>query len=144
VLYFEPKGHGTNIPRALHFLNGVTRRRAVTFLVSDFMADDYEVPLRIANRRHDIIAVTITDPREEELPDVGLIAVRDAESGRETLVDTSDKAVRVAYAKEAIARARNRDQAFQRTRVDAIRVRTDRSYVDEIYRFFRMRERRYA
>ncbi len=144
ALYFKPKGRGTNIPRALHFLNGVTRRRAVTFLVSDFMADDYETPLRIANRRHDIIAVSITDPREEQLPNIGLIAVCDAESGRETVVDTGDKSVRDAYAKEAAARARARDQVFQRTRVDAIRVRTDKPYVEEIYRFFRMRERRYA
>ena len=85
VLYFKPKGRGTNIPEALHFLNGVTKRRAVAFLVSDFMEDDYEIPLRIANKRHDIIAVTVTDPREEELPDVGLINVQDAETGSSIL-----------------------------------------------------------
>lgn len=144
VLFFEPEGRGTNIPEALHFLNGVTKRRAVAFLVSDFMETDHETPLRIANRRHDIIAVTVTDPREEELPNVGLINVRDAESGKEVMVDTSDRTVRRAYADAASKRARDRDEIFQRTRVDAIHVRTDESYIEEIYRFFRMRERRYA
>ena len=144
ILFFEPKKKGTNIPEALHFLNGVTKRRTVTFLVSDFMAADFEMPLRIANKRHDVIAVTVTDPREETLPNVGLVCVQDAESGRETLVDSSDSAVREAYAKAAKQRAEERDRLFRRTRVDAIHIRTDRPYVDEIYRFFRMRERRYA
>ncbi len=144
VLYFDPKGTATNIPGALQFLNGVTRRRAVAFLVSDFMADGYETALRVANRRHDMIAVSVTDPREESLPDVGYVAVRDAETGREVLVDTSEKAVREEYAKAARARAGKRDTTFQRTRVDAIHVRTDRPYIEELYRFFRMRERRYA
>lgn len=144
VLYFQPRGTRTNIPGALHFLNRVTTRRAVAFLVSDFMAGDYEVPLRIANRRHDMIAVSVTDPREETLPDVGLVSMRDTETGRETLVNTSDATVRKQYALAARERANTRNQIFQRTRVDAINVRTDRPYVAEIYRFFRMRERRYA
>lgn len=144
VLFFQPKGTGTDIPRALRFLDGVTTRRAVAFLVSDFMAENYEVPLRLANRRHDVIAISVSDPREETLPDVGFAAVRDTETRRETLIDTSDPAVRKAYEKEASERAKRRDQVFQRTRVDAIHVRTDRPYVPELYRFFRMRERRYA
>lgn len=144
ILYFEPRGRGTDIPAALHFMNGVTRRRAVAFLVSDFMDQDCEVALLIANKRHDVIAVTVTDPREEALPDVGLLNVRDAESGRETLVDTGDAAVRRAYAREATKRARYRDEVFLRTHVDAIHVRTDGSYIDEIRKFFRMRERRFT
>jgi uncharacterized protein (DUF58 family) len=144
VLYYEPKGTKTNIPGALRFLNGVTKRRAVAFLVSDFMANDYEIPLRIANKRHDVIAVSVTDPREEMLPEVGLVSVRDAETGRETLVNTNDAEVRTRYAKAAMARDKARKDIFQRTRVDSIAVRTDKNYVDEIYKFFRMRERRYA
>lgn len=144
VLYFTPAQKGTNIPAALRFLNGVTTRRAVAFLVSDFMAEDYEMALRIANRRHDLIAVSVTDPREEALPDVGLLAVRDPETGAEALVDTSNQRVRQEYTQAAVARAKRRDRIFQRTRVDAIHVRTDQPYVPEIYRFFRMRERRYA
>jgi uncharacterized protein (DUF58 family) len=142
VLFFEPKRRGTNIPAALHFLNNVTKRRAVVFLVSDYMAQGYEPALRIANRRHDVIGVVVSDPREEQLPDVGLASVRDAETGREVLVDTSDKGMRQRYAEAARQRARERQQIFQRTRVDSIFVRTDRPYINEIHRFFRMRERR--
>ena len=144
VLYFKPKGVGTDIPEALHFLNGVTKRRAVAFLVSDFMEADHEPALRIANKRHDVIAVTVTDPREEELPNVGLVHVRDAETGREVLVDSSNARVRREYAEAAAKRAKERDEIFRRTRVDSIHVRTDRDYIDEIYRFFRMREMRHA
>jgi uncharacterized protein (DUF58 family) len=144
VLYHAPHGMGTNIPGALRFLNGVTNRRAVVFLLSDFMADDYEVFLRVANRRHDIISVVVTDPREEQLPEVGLISLCDAETGRETLVDTSDRKLRERYALAAREHAQRREQLFQRSGVDALHVRTDRPYVEEIYRFFRMREKRYA
>jgi uncharacterized protein (DUF58 family) len=144
VLYFEPKGRGTNIPAALHFMNGVTKRRAVTFLVSDFMEDNYEMPLRVANRRHDVIAVAVSDPRESDLPDVGLVSVVDAETGKEALVNTSDPHVRDRYAKESQQRVVRRDDILRRTRVDMIPVSTDGSYVQELHRFFRMRERRLA
>jgi uncharacterized protein (DUF58 family) len=144
VLYFEPKGLGTNIPEALTFLNRVTRRRAVTFLVSDFMAEGYDAMLRVANRRHDVIAVTVTDPREEALPNVGLASLRDAETGKEMLIDTSDPHVRKQYARNAKRRANDRDETLRRAGVDMIHVRTDQSYVQELYRFFRMRERRLA
>lgn len=144
VLYFEPTGRKTDIPAALHYLNNVIRRKAVVFLVSDYMAEGYETALRIANRRHDLIAVDVSDPREETLPNVGLVAVRDAETGRETLVDTAVPSVRAAYEKTARERAAQRDEIFKRTKVDAMHVRTDGSYVDELYRFFRMRERRMA
>lgn len=142
VLCHEPQGRGTDIPAALHYLNNVTRRRAVVFLVSDFMAENYETALRLANKRHDVIAVAVTDPREEELPDVGLASLRDAETGREVLVDTGDARVRRAYSDLAAARAQARDERFRRTRVDAMYVRTDQPYVNEIHRFFRMREKR--
>lgn len=144
VLLFKPARRGTNIPGALHFLNGVTTRRAVAFLVSDFMETDHEDALRIANKRHDVVAVSVTDPREETLPKVGLVYARDSETDREVLVNTNDPEVRKEYAARARARQGARDAVFLRTRVDAIHVRTDRPYADELYRFFRMRERRYA
>ena len=144
ILYLEPKGRGTDIARALDFLNNVIRGRAVVFVVSDFMAVGYETALCMANRRHDVIAAAIADPREEVLPNAGLIAVCDAETGRETLVDTGDAVVRAAYAQAARERAEERSDIFRRARVDVLSIRTDRSYVDEIYRFFRMRERRLA
>ena len=142
VLYFEPKRKGTDIPKALHYLNNVIRRKAVVFLVSDFMADNYETALRVANRRHDVVAITVTDPREHILPDVGLVAVRDAETGRETLVNTSDARLRAAYEKETRAMLQKRDEILRRNRVDTMHTSTDTPYVEEIYRFFKMRERR--
>jgi uncharacterized protein (DUF58 family) len=144
VLYFSPKGRGTNIPEALHFLNGVTRRKSVAFIVSDFMADDYEPALRIANKRHDVIAVAVTDPREETLPDVGLVNVRDAETGREAMVNTADPKLRSLYELRACKRAESRALIFKRNRVDSIDVRTDTPYISEIHRFFKMRERRHG
>lgn len=144
VLYFEPKGVGTNIPGALHYLNSVTTRRAVVFLFSDFMAEGYESALKIANKRHDVIGVCVEDPRETELPDVGLVSLQDAETGRQVVVDTSKRSVRDAYAKAGRDRAKKREEIFRKTKVDSMRVTTNASYVDELYRFFRMREKRLA
>jgi uncharacterized protein (DUF58 family) len=144
VLFFKPKNRGTNIPEALHYLNGVIKRRATVFVVSDFMADGYETVLRIANKKHDMIAVAVSDPREGELPNVGLAALRDPETGEEVLVDTSDARVRTAYTVAARQREEARDAIFSRTRVDAIHISTDRPYIQEIHRFFRMRSRRKA
>ncbi len=144
VLYFQPERQGTNIPAALRFLNRVARRRAVTFLVSDFLTPGYEDALRLANRRHDVIAIEVSDPRESELADVGLISVRDPETGDEVLADTRDRRLRKQYEAEAARRNHERAQVFARTRVDSIQVRTGESYVKELYRFFRMRERRYG
>lgn len=144
VLAFEPRHTGTNIPEALHYLNGVVRRRAVVFVVSDFMDEGYENALRVASKRHDLIAVPVTDPREETLPDAGLIAVRDPETGRELIRDTSDRRVRDDYAKAARLRAARRNEIFRRNAIDTMNIRTDSPYLDVVYRFFRMRERRMA
>lgn len=144
VLYFQPSKKGTNIPAALRFMNGVSSRRTVTFLISDFLAEDYETPLRIAGRRHDVIAVVLEDPREKTLVDAGLVSLVDAETGKEVLLDTSDAKVRKKYEALANRKFAERDERLRRTRVDTIHLRTDRPYVQELYRFFRMRERRLA
>jgi uncharacterized protein (DUF58 family) len=144
VLYHEPYRSGTDIGSALRYLDRVTTRRSVVFLVSDFMTEGYEQMLRIANKRHDVIAVKVTDPREETLPDVGLIRLEDAETGETMLVDTSDESVRRGYAGES---ARRRDMLRKTMRsmgLDSIDVRTDRPYVEPLIRFFRLRERRMA
>jgi uncharacterized protein (DUF58 family) len=144
VLAFNPKHAGTNIPEALHYLSSVVRRRAVVFLVSDFMDEGYEDALRIASKRHDLIGVAVTDPREETLPDAGLIAMRDPETGRELIRDSSDSQVRDAYAKAARIRTARRTEIFRRNAIDSMNIRTDSPYLDVVYRFFRMRERRMA
>jgi uncharacterized protein (DUF58 family) len=144
VLYYEPRRAKTDIAAALHYLNNVIRRRAVVFLLSDFMADNYEAPLRIAAKRHDLIAVTVDDPREAELPDVGLISIRDAESGQELLVDTSDARTRKRYAEAARKRRQERDALLRRNKIDTIALSTAAPYADQLYKFFRMREKRSA
>ncbi|NLN94498.1 MAG: DUF58 domain-containing protein [Candidatus Hydrogenedens sp.] len=144
VLYFQPKGTATNITTALNYLNRVMRRRAVVFLVSDFMDEGYEDALRVTAKRHDVIAVSVTDPREMTLPDVGRVALADAETGREILINTSDRRLRENYARKAREEAAARDEIFRRNRIDSLSLSTDRSYVDELYRFFKMRERRRA
>ena len=142
VLYFTPRGRGTDVAKALGYLNSVIHRKAVVFLVSDFMTEGYETALRVAARRHDVIAITISDPRESALPDIGRISVRDAETGRETLVNTSDPRVREAYEQEAERRIARRNEILRRNRVDVMHATTEKPYIEEIYRFFKMRERR--
>lgn len=144
VLYFKPKGVKTDIATALHYLNRVTKRRAVVFLISDFMAEGYETALRIASRRHDLIAATVDDPREATLPDVGLVSVRDSETGKEALVDTSDPAAQKIYREAAEKRIQERSELFRRNKIDVIPLITEGEYIDQLYKFFRMREKRSA
>jgi uncharacterized protein (DUF58 family) len=142
ALYFKPKGRGTDIAGALQFLDNVTTRRAVTFIISDFFAEEFKRPLTIANKKHDVVAVTITDPRELELPKVGLVELADAEKGRFQLVDTSSGRLRESYAKRARAIVEARARLFASTNVDHIDIVTDRPYIDAFVKFFRIRRRR--
>jgi uncharacterized protein (DUF58 family) len=142
VLYFHPQHRGTDIGLALEYLHTISRRHAVSFLISDFLATGYEKPLRIANRRHDIIPVSIMDRREAELPRVGLLRLQDLESGTTVVIDTSSAAVRRAYQQRQTAVVAQRQQLFQSLGIDAIEVRTDEPYINPMMRFFRRRERR--
>lgn len=142
ALYFEPEGKGTDISGALEHLNKVTNRRAVTFIISDFYARDFKQPLSIANKRHDIVALSITDPRELELTDIGIINLEDAETGESRLVDTSSYAVRRAYTANSFRMFEDRQRLFRLINVDHIDIRTDVPYLQSLYTFFRMRERR--
>lgn len=142
LLYHEPQRRGTDIAEALTFLNRVTTRKSVCFLVSDFLAEGYEPALRVARRRHDLIPIVITDPRETELPAVGFLELEDAETGEVLLVDTSNPTLRRRYAELATARTDARTTLFRRMDTDAIEIRTDRPYVEPLVRFFRKRQRR--
>ena len=142
LLYHEPRGTGTDIAEALAFLSRVTTRKCVCFLLSDFICANYETALSIARRRHDLVALTITDPRERELPAAGLVELEDPESGGRMLVDTSSRRVRAAFAAQAQAAQLARQTTFRRIQLDALDLRTDESYVEPLIRFFRQRERR--
>ncbi|MBN2564520.1 MAG: DUF58 domain-containing protein [Candidatus Eisenbacteria bacterium] len=142
LLYFEPEGKGTDIPLALDYLSNVVRRHAIVFLVSDFLAKGYEKSLSVANRRYDLIAINISDPREQAFPGVGLIELGDAETGERMTVDTSDRRFIERLTEELARRREQRQQTFRRLGVDSISVSTDRPYVEPLERFFRMRARR--
>jgi len=142
VLYFQPEGAGTDISLALDYLNRVTRRRSIAFLVSDFEADGYEKALTIANKRHDMIAVMVKDPRERDLPPVGLINLRDAETGEDCLVDTSDTNLRRQFREEEERKEEATVKLLRGGGIDLMRVSTDQPYVPELMRFFKRRERK--
>lgn len=142
LLYHEAKGSGTDIAGVFDHLNRVTRRRCVVFVVSDFQTGGYERPMAIARRRHDVIPITVTDRREIELPDVGLIELVDAETGETVVVDTSSKALRRRYSADAVVAATERDRTFRRNKIDAIDVMTGESFVEPLTRFFRARKAR--
>jgi uncharacterized protein (DUF58 family) len=142
VLYHQPVGSKTDITAALEHLNRTVKRRAVVFVVSDFQAGGYDDALRIARRRHDVIPIVVTDPREMELPDVGLIELFDGETGETVLVDSSSRTVRDGYAMLMRRLAEQRDGALRSMAIDSIHVRTGESFVDPLTRFFRAREKR--
>ncbi len=142
LLYHESTGSGTDIAAAIEHLNRVTTRRSVVFLVSDFQASDYEGPLRVARRRHDLIPITIVDPREMALPNVRFVELYDAETGQTVTVDTTSRRFREQYAARAESSADRRRQTFRSMDVDSIQVTTGEPFVEPLTRFFRAREAR--
>lgn len=142
ILAFQPQGIGTNIAGALEYLSRVIKRKSVVFLVSDFLSNGYQKPLRIANNKHDIIAMKITDPRESEFEDVGLLELEDVETGEVFMVDTGSKEFRKEFVARAIEDLTNLTRDFRLINMDFINIRTDRSYIVPLINFFKMRERR--
>jgi uncharacterized protein (DUF58 family) len=142
VLYFRPRGAGTDIKRALEFLNRVISKRCVVFLLSDFYSSDYERILRVANKKHDVICLSVSDPRELDLPDTGLLQLEDAETGKEILIDTSDEVVRSIFSRLSRKDRKNRDDMFKSVGIDAVNIRTDEPYEKPLVHFFQMRARK--
>jgi uncharacterized protein (DUF58 family) len=142
VLEHQPRATGTNIPQALTYLNMVCRRRSVAFLISDFIAHDYEKALRTANKKHDVIAIYMSDPREWEFPNVGMVELEDAETGEAIIVDSRDEKIRAAIKQSAETQFKQQHHIFRSAGMDYMDIRTDTSYLDPLLRFFRMREKR--
>ena len=139
ILHFQPKQPRTDIQTALAFVDRVLKPHSLVFLISDFKDTGYEKQLRLSSKRHALIAITLQDKREVELPNVGLIELTDAESGETLLVDTGSEAARQHY-KETNQRADTaRRQLFRSSQVDSIYIRTDESYVKPLIQFFRQR-----
>lgn len=140
MLATEPVKSETNIAKALEYIGRVQRRRAVVFLLSDFIGPDCSRALAVANQRHDCIAVTLEDPRERELPSVGFLTLRDAETDELIELDTRNSRVRALFAKAANDRQAKIKELLRKANVDRLEIRTDQSYATSLQRFFRMRE----
>ncbi len=143
LLYHKPESNKTDIAGALEFLNHIAKRRSVVFLVSDFISEDYAKALQIANKRHDVVAITVTDPRETELPAVGFIEFEDAETGEILLVDTNSATIRSGFIQEADTRKIEREKLFKSMNIDHIDIFTHKPYAEPLMRFFRLRAKRF-
>jgi hypothetical protein len=143
-LTFAPAGRGTDIALALARLNRVLKRRAIIFLLSDFLLDyrSYQRDLVTTNRRHDVIAITLTDPREMTWPAVGLVSLKDPETGATSWIDTANTAWRDAFARESASGRAGRNAALTQAKVDRIDVIVGQDYVAPLLAFFRTRARR--
>jgi len=147
ILFYKPQHTATDMVASIDYLNKVMTRKSVAFLISDFFqpgdtTSRFKKALAIANRRHDLIAVTLNDLREQELPDCGLVLLEDAETGHMTLVDTSSAKVREDYKRRAEIRIKARQRMFDSVGMDHIPIATHESYSDEIVKFFLKRRRR--
>ncbi len=142
LLSFQPRQSQTDISAGIEYLGRVINKRSVVFLVSDFMGENYEKPMRILAKRHDLIAVSITDPREVNMPNVGLIQLMDAETGEIVMIDTGSAAVRKRYTKLGSVQQARLRELFRSMDVDQVEITTGRDYVVDLVRFFRTRERK--
>jgi len=143
LLYHRPDNQGTDISVALEHLNRVVRRHSVVFLVSDFLTSGFERSLRVANRRHDVVAIRLVDQREEELPPIGIVEFEDSESGERMLLDTSSTSFARAFKDFTQSADQERRQIFKSIGVDFIQIWTDRPYDAPLMRFFKERARRF-
>ena len=139
ILHFQPKQPGTNIEAALAFTDRVLKPHSVVFLISDFKDNGYEKQLRLTGKQHSLIAVTLQDRREVELPNVGLIELADAESGETMVIDTRSEEARRLYKAFNQHADAGRRQIFRANQIDSIHIRTDEPYVKPLIRFFRQR-----
>jgi uncharacterized protein (DUF58 family) len=142
ILIHEPQGRGTDIAGALEYLRRMLHQKTIIFLVSDFLAPNLERPLKLVAQRHDLVAVSVEDPSEMTLPDVGLARLVDPETGQTIDVDTSDPDVREAYAKQVRDETEARRRLLRRLAIDEIVMRTEGRLIEPLMRFFRTRETR--
>ncbi len=142
ILFFQPKQRGTNIVQALDFANKVMPRRVVVFLISDFQAPDCRQALQLTNKHHDLIAVTVVDPRESELPAIGLLTIEDAETGEQLELDTSSPKIRARFAEAAEKKLSSIRRTLRSTGVDTLELSTAKPYMPALLQFFDKREKR--
>lgn len=144
ILFYKPQDSSTDLNIALEYLSRIIKRKSTVFLISDFLTENFEKALHVANRKHDIIAISITDPREVSLPNAGLIDFVDAETGEAITIDTGSSQIRNDFYQSAFGHQGELKNLFRSIGVDHIDILTDRSYVEPITRFFKMRSKRLA
>ena len=143
ILFFKPQNRKTDLNSALEFLIKVTKRSCVVFLVSDFLCQNYEKLLSVANRKHDLIAIQIKDPKEMELPEAGLVELEDAETQEQALIDTSDSRVREEFMRNRKKEEDDLKRTFASLDLDHITIFTDKSYVEPLMAFFKYRAKKF-
>jgi uncharacterized protein (DUF58 family) len=136
LINLEPENNGTNIGMALEYLNNLIKKRCICFVLSDFLTKDYEAPLKIAKRRHDVVGIHIIDPREEAIPNVGLIRAVDSETGDTRWIDSNSKSVRENYSNWFNSHMSYFKNTFLKTGADSVTIRTNESYVNKLLEFF--------
>ena len=142
LIDFQPEERKTNIPTALRYFTNVIKKRCTAFIISDFLDKGFSDAIKIANKKHDLIALQVYDVRETELPDVGLVRVKDAETGKELWVDTSDAKVRQDFKAMNLRHEGYLNDLFMRSGVDSARIRTDQDFVKPLTGLFKRRESR--
>ena len=142
LIDFKPDNKGTDISEALRYLSNVIKKKSTAFLISDFMDDGFEKAIQIANYKHDLIAIRVTDDRETELPNIGMVRMLDPETGMSKWVDTSSRKVREGYARNVHKKRDELDVMFARYGVDMVKIYTGRDYVAPLMKLFKKREGR--
>jgi uncharacterized protein (DUF58 family) len=139
LIEFEPKSKQTDVSQALKFLSGTQKKKAIVFLISDFMTNEYEHTLKIASKKHDITGIRVYDIREEKMPNVGMVSMLDAETGQTVLVDTSSKSVRLNYEKYYQDKVKYFKETFSKSGSGTVNTRVDESYVTKLLGYFKSR-----
>jgi len=139
LIEFEPKSYKTDIAQALRFLSGTQKKKAIVFVISDFMAGEYEHTLKIASKKHDITGIRVYDIREEKIPDLGMVSMLDAETGEIRLINTGSKAVRMNYEKNYSDNVNYFKETFSKSGAGVVNTRVDESYVTKLLGYFKSR-----
>ncbi len=139
LISFSPENRGTNISEALRYLTNAIKKRCTTFIISDFIDNNFEDALKIANQKHDVVALRVFDPRETEMPDIGFIKLKDAESGEYYWANTANKNTRTAYRKWWLENEKQLQTVFMKSGVDSVAVPTDEDYVKALISLFKKR-----
>ena len=143
ILSFKPEGKGTNLALPLEYLLKIQKKKATTFLISDFQDTNYEQQLKLANQKFDLIAINIIDPREETLPDVGMVFLEDLETGKTLLVNTHDPQMLKEHQKRCSQKKQDRKKFFNSIGIDTIEIFTNKSLTDPIIKYFKFREKKH-